>query len=1613
MSRYSQSVVRWMGNTRSSFGRSGVRNAAARASFSLHLGLPDGGSSRSFYTRPTSLSTSSTTVRLTVSGGSYGGAAHSLRLLASLSGGASSAPPRRSDDMDAFGSAGPRWRTRAHAKVGLTGLVLAAGVIAGVLATDRSDGLDFPKIDTRSMHDAARFAQSVSHKAGEAAIEVADHVTMMVAAPVRGVLDLLSYVTDGLITLGVLVRSVRAVLGVDLTEDEDDEEELEMVRPMAGGRLQDSAKQVTTVRRKTSWFAPRVGALIADLASCRRRRYAIATSADGAVVDWLLESLVDSDCWRLKLEASRALASLIKDDSVRDLVLSRTHAIPILLQYVSTAPSAVGSRLIEKQVVASKADSEDRQGDLMKGKKRPHGTEGDAIAKWPLLSVIFDLVTCDHCTVAVAGGSDDDDGDGVTRSRRHVALPAEASMEDICAAVNTLTEGLVENVGGGSPFNGQNSGTPPTGRRGGHGIGMGVLGDTAIVGQKTDPTATVNGAEHARWYGAVICQGGAVLGREDGSGYVRVVEKEGRSQFLPWYPGIEDLVQVAVRRGVNGLDGDDDSDLGRRGVWRGLISWGLGLSIQEGEGRSGSVQAGMGASSSSSSDLSIADPSAIVGQALAVSLAAWALASWATASSTNCSKIAAADVDGEAVKLAVLAKQRSVKWHGIKAAQRVIMEGGRGSEEVGEKWTKALMTVVACSTGTGAGTSSGPGPGTGTGKGTGTVTVTVTGTGTGTGKSAQLSLAAGYDSTIICLALEALTSCVTRSKAARRWMFETGLPQLREMLKATEGDKEIERRASALVALLVTTHPDGQSLSLDEFKKWTPVLLRWACGMESESETRGCAVGILHSTMKSLGQGRATIGQAWLASMLTTMVVDFPAAVHLSPSVGLEVTGEDRGGKKPAPTSVGIFQSHILKQAASAAARLAQVVVQDSAAAAAAAAAAGGEDQLQAEAPSWTSATVAQSVWRSGEDWLGGGSAGSKASTTAGTKKPKPVPAVEAAAAVSKALKAMSDLSSADVNRQRYIVDAGGVYLLRSMIIGSDYAKSQKPAEVGAPQPGSDIPSRGTGEGTRVEGLDTQRPVESGVADAPTTKGTTSDASASETQKMKKQALRLLAMISTHTDAGAAIAQDELLCSWLTGCADGRTVSADLKTCSYCRAILFHVAAGEKRNEETERKLTGLRTKDSRELVEQQVWPRFEDGVYLVEQTEDLGKAVVVRSTGVPEGLRKGRCQEYLETVVSGVGEDNGTNGTNGTKRRGKWEDAENTKVDATECRMRGRDGNTSGTDIEEGAGGSNLGPESNFDKPVEGVQENDSLLRGDVKVSERSLPVMDVVFIHGLCGGPFKTWRVAGASKNSAESKSKQEANAAAAVSQGKPAAAVTASDSEYKFDGDCWPTSWLADDIKGLRMLTLKYKTNLSEWSGATLPLNDVSSHLLQKLVAAGVGKRPFVFVTHSMGGLIAKQMIASALEDPRYAEIARSLRGVVFYSCPHFGSRLADVPWRIGYVLRPAPSIWELRSRSPRLEELNKTLRQMQAKGQVSILSFCESASTPLVEGYAGLALRMEVVPMESAYPGFGDVVVLEGTDHVNACKPQSRTDTAYVKTVDFLKNLKMALEREQQR
>ena len=59
---------------------------------------------------------------------------------------------------------------------------------------------------------------------------------------------------------------------------------------------------------------------------------------------------------------------------------------------------------------------------------------------------------------------------------------------------------------------------------------------------------------------------------------------------------------------------------------------------------------------------------------------------------------------------------------------------------------------------------------------------------------------------------------------------------------------------------------------------------------------------------------------------------------------------------------------------------------------------------------------------------------------------------------------------------------------------------------------------------------------------------------------------------------------------------------------------------------------------------------------------------------------------------------------------------------------------------------------------------------------------------------------------------------------------------------------------------------------------------------------------------------------------------------------------------------------------------------------------------------MCVWVQVVPEESSYPGYGDFVLLKGVDHINVCKPPERSDIAYIKLMNFLKNRVQAAQQQ---
>lgn len=242
---------------------------------------------------------------------------------------------------------------------------------------------------------------------------------------------------------------------------------------------------------------------------------------------------------------------------------------------------------------------------------------------------------------------------------------------------------------------------------------------------------------------------------------------------------------------------------------------------------------------------------------------------------------------------------------------------------------------------------------------------------------------------------------------------------------------------------------------------------------------------------------------------------------------------------------------------------------------------------------------------------------------------------------------------------------------------------------------------------------------------------------------------------------------------------------------------------------------------------------------------------------------------------------------------------------------------------------------------------------------------LFDVVFVHGIRGGPFLTWRIDGSpgSHNDVDS---------------------------------CWPSLWLSKDVPEARLMSVHFAAPVSSWEGGSDPLQQTALKILNDLKEAGIGERPVLFVAHSMGGIIVKELLTRAMDDSLHPKLVENAKGLVFISTPHHGVWLASLAWGLRHIgAYPAPSLNTMKP-GPYLEELNERIWKWVEENDVPVINFAET----LITDVSSMLPKLPVVSVASAFPGYGQCVSLEDRDHINSCKPRFQTDGFYQHFLRFL-------------
>ncbi|KAK7252545.1 hypothetical protein RIF29_36566 [Crotalaria pallida] len=147
---------------------------------------------------------------------------------------------------------------------------------------------------------------------------------------------------------------------------------------------------------------------------------------------------------------------------------------------------------------------------------------------------------------------------------------------------------------------------------------------------------------------------------------------------------------------------------------------------------------------------------------VAVPFATWALASWATASQLNRSHIQELDQDGNAIMSALMAPERSVKWHASLLVQLLLEDRNMPLNDFVSDWSSRLLSTIsqAC-------------------------------------RHEDISLARVAFPAFLLLSVE-------RSPGAKEIVMEKGLNSMRDIAKQTTKHKQVQEAMAKALELLCT-----------------------------------------------------------------------------------------------------------------------------------------------------------------------------------------------------------------------------------------------------------------------------------------------------------------------------------------------------------------------------------------------------------------------------------------------------------------------------------------------------------------------------------------------------------------------------------------------------------------------------------------------------------------------------------------------------------------------------------------------------------------------------------------------------------------------------------------
>ncbi len=236
----------------------------------------------------------------------------------------------------------------------------------------------------------------------------------------------------------------------------------------------------------------------------------------------------------------------------------------------------------------------------------------------------------------------------------------------------------------------------------------------------------------------------------------------------------------------------------------------------------------------------------------------------------------------------------------------------------------------------------------------------------------------------------------------------------------------------------------------------------------------------------------------------------------------------------------------------------------------------------------------------------------------------------------------------------------------------------------------------------------------------------------------------------------------------------------------------------------------------------------------------------------------------------------------------------------------------------------------------------------------------MDVIFIHGLGGDKYSTW---------------QNSN------------------------NESWQ-KWLAKDYN-VSVYSIAYGANMTNWDEDDMKLDETADFFLSSLKSEGIGDKPYMFVVHSLGGLLVKNILLKAQNSKDYKYLLDMCKSIVFFAVPHSGSGWATL-LNYGKVLLRSSNLLESLSKNTQdLHNLTTNFNQLIINNKIETYVFYETKKVKIekIIGFKSIV----VVSRESAtiVHSTNQVIPLP-KDHITICKIDDRDDDLYKHKIKSIMN-----------